>query len=216
MTPDFVYGFLDESPGISDSNYFFCVDIVVDSEKAGKKLSKIIRAARNRLNKKYKDTSELKFNNTNEKTRIFILSEIAKTDLGIVVLILDKDGRRIEDNPLNYGIAVGITIIESLAVYKNIVLTVDKRYKTGKDFLEFEKTAKNVFDKLSPQGSNIILETPAESENNSGIQIADFVAGAFNSKYNRADNRYVEILRGNIKKEVVAKWTETKKRVVRP
>ncbi|MDO8515073.1 MAG: DUF3800 domain-containing protein [bacterium] len=216
MTSDFVYGFLDESPGISDANYFFCVDIVVDSEKAGKKLSKIIRLARNRLNKKYKNTSELKFNNTDEKTRVFILSEIAKTNLGIVVLILDKDGRKIEDNPVNYGIAVGITIIESLAVYKNIVLTVDKRYKTGKDFLEFEKTAKNVFDKLSPRGTNFIFETPAESENNPGIQIADFVAGAFNAKYNRSNSCYAEILRGNIKKEIVAKWTETKKRVVSP
>lgn len=216
MKTNFVYGFLDESPGITDANYFFCVDIVIDTEKANKKLAKILQLARNKAGKKSKDTSELKFNNTDEKTRIFILSEIAKTNLGIVVLILDKDGRKVEDNPLNYGVAVGTAITESLSIYPNLVLTVDKKYKNGKDFQEFEKIVKNILDKLSPQNSKVFLETPMESKNSPGIQIADFVAGSFNSKYNRDNNHYVEILRGNIKKEVIAKWAETKKRVVRP
>ena len=216
MNNDLVYGFLDESPNLADEKYFFCVDIIVDSQKSSHQLKNIIRKARKRLGKKPKNISELKFNNSEEKTRIFILSEISKSDLGIVVLILDKNGRKIEDNPTNYGIAIGTAICECLLFYPHLNLTVDKKYKIGKCYQKYLETVNKVVKKLSLKNSNLILELPAESENNPGIQIADFVAGAFNAKYNHNNNHYVEILKKKIKAETVTKWTDTKMRAIRP
>lgn len=217
MKKSLVYGFLDESPSLHDKAFFFCVNIVSTNKKTNKKLQKILKRARNRiLKKKLKSLPELKFYNSNEKTRLFILSELAKQDVKIVVIIIDKERRRVKDTPINYGIVVGATVAKFLSIYPNLSLTVDKKYTSRKQEEEFLQASQETINKLATRGTNVFFNPPVNSQRESIVQLADFVAGAFNFKYNRKDNHYTEIIKDKVKVEKVIKWTKLKKRIVNP
>ncbi len=217
MVNNIVFGFLDESPSLSDDTFFFCVDIVSTSEKINKNLQKILKNARHKIvKKKLKQLSELKFYNSDEKTKMYILSQIAKCDVEIVVLILDKDRRKIIDTPENYGIVVGVAIVEFLKLHSSLSLTIDKKFTNLNQQNDFLQNCQNVINKLSPKGKNVFFNPPIDSRKESNVQLADFVAGAFNAKYNKQEARYWEVIKNIIKIEKVVKWTEIKKRIMNP
>ena len=118
MNSNLVYGFLDESPSLNDKTFFFCVDILSTSDRINKKLRNILKKTRKRIiKKKLKSVPELKFHTSDEKTRVFVLSQIAQHDVKIVVLVVDKEGRRVEDNPSNYGMVIGTTLVNTFLLY---------------------------------------------------------------------------------------------------
>lgn len=212
------YGFLDESPSLSDNTLFFCVDIVSTSDKTNKKLQNIIKRARKKIVKKsLKSTKELKFHTSDEKTRVYVLSQIAKEDVTIVAIAVDKEGRRVKDTPKNYGTIVGAAIAETATLFPALNLTVDKKFPSAQErefIFEAQRAAQLLAKKKT--GLNLSLNAPVDSETESRVQLADFVAGALNVKYNSGDDHYVEIVKSKIKIEKVLKWTEIKKRIVNP
>lgn len=217
MKNSLVYGFLDESPSLHDEAFFFCVDIITTSRKTNKNLQKILKKARKRIVKKtLRSLPELKFYHSNKKTKVFILSEIAKQDIEIVILIIDKERRRIKESPKNYGIVVGAAVAELLVIYPNLSLTTDKKYTNRKQQEEFQQASQETISKLSTKGANVFFNPPVDSQKESLVQLADFVAGAFNFKYNRKDNYYTEIIKNKVKVEKVVKWSKLKKRIVNP
>lgn len=210
------YGFLDESPSLHDKAFFFCVDIISTSEETNKKLQRIPKRARERIvRKKLKSLGEIKFNNSNEKTRLFVLSEIAKQNIDIVILVINKQKRRVKDTPVNYGIVVGAIVAEFLTIHPALSLTIDKKYTNKKQQEKFQKASQEVINKLAPKGT-VFFNPPVDSAGESIVQLADFVAGAFNFKYNREDTHYAEIIKERVKREKVVRWTELKKRIVNP
>ncbi|MBI4079332.1 MAG: DUF3800 domain-containing protein [Candidatus Levybacteria bacterium] len=217
MNSNLVYGFLDESPALSDDVLFFCVDIVSTSDKTNKQLQNIIKRARKRVvKKKLKSLSEIKFHDSDERTRIYVLKEIAKYNVKIIAVIIDKQGRVVKDTPLNYGIAVGTTIAEMLSVYPVLNLTLDKKFTKGEQEVEFLKYAQETVEKLAPKNKSVVFNPPKDSKQDSLLQLTDFVAGAIQAKYNNKDNHYVEIIQDKIVVEKMIKWTKLKKRIVNP
>lgn len=217
MPSSIVYGFLDESPSLSDKDYFFCVDIITSEEKVNNNLHKIIKKAREKIiKKKLKNIQEIKFHTSDEKTRIYILSELAKQDVEIFVLVADKEGRKVEDTPRNYAIVVGVTVAELLKFHPRLSLTVDKKYTNPKQQEEFIKESDKTIFKFGPKNISLIFNNPADSEREKTLQLADFVVGAFNSKYNQRDAHYTEIIKEKIKSEKIVKWVKIKRRMVNP
>lgn len=217
MTKQLVYGFLDESSSLHDKAFFFCVDIISTSEKTNKQLQNILRKARRKIvKKKLKSLTELKFYNSDEKTRVFVLTELAKQDVSIFALTVDKEGRRVDDTPENYGMVVGATIAELLEKFPSLSLTVDKKYTSLKQQDEFLQTSQETINKIGPKGSFVSFNPPADSRRDSLVQLADFVAGAMNFKYNQQDSHYAEIIEKKTVVDKVEKWTELKKRIVKP
>lgn len=217
MPSSLVYGFLDESSSLPSKDLFFCVDIVVSDEKVSKLLSDILTRARKRIiKKKLKTLTEIKFYHSDERTRSYILSQIATTDVEIVVLIVDKKGRKVADTPENYGIVVGVAIAEVLKLHPRLELTVDKKFTNPDQQENFIRESEKTAIKLTQKGMSLIFNTPADSKRNRQVQLADFVAGAFNSKYNKNDNHYFEIIKEKIKTEKVVNWSDIKKRMVKP
>lgn len=217
MDDKLVYGFLDESPNLSDSAYFFCVDIISTSERTNKALQNIIKRARRKtVKKQIRQLSEIKFHNSDEKTRKYILTEIAKVNIRIIVLVIDKEGRAIKDTPLNYGIAIGSTVAELLSLYPVLNITMDKKFSSIKEETESLKVTQEVIEELAPKNKNIVFNPPTDSKKEPLLQLADFVAGAMNSKYNNKDNHYAEIIEKRVIKEKKVKWASLKKRIVNP
>lgn len=211
------YGFLDESPALSDQELFFCIDIIATDDKTNKHLRNIIKRARKRtVKKKLKSVSEIKFHGSDERTRIYVLKEIVKQKVKIVVVVIDKEKRVIKDTPLNYGISVGAAIAESLYVYPVLNLTLDKKFTKEGQEAELLKYAQETVEKLAPKNKSVVFNPPKDSKQDSLLQLADFVAGAMQAKYNNKDVHYAEIIKGEIVVEKVVKWTRLKKRIVNP
>lgn len=217
MRRNVVYGYLDESPSLRDEAFFFCVDILSTSDRTNKRLKNILKRARKKvLKKKLKSLSEIKFYNSDERTRTYILSEIAEYDVRVVVLVVDKEKRRVKDTPFNYGIVAGATVAEFLSVYPALNLTMDKKFTNDEQEREFLRITQETIQTLVPTGKNIFFNPPKDSKKESLLQLADFAAGAMNFKYNQHDNHYADIIKDKIVVEKVVKWTKLKKRIVNP
>lgn len=134
----------------------------------------------------------------------------------IVAVVVDKEGRRVKDTPQNYGLVVVAAVAEFLSIHSNLSLTVDKRYTNPNQQEQFQEAVQQAISKLAVKGTNVFFNSPVDSTKESLIQMADFVAGAFNFKYNRHDKSYVEIIKKKVKVEKVIKWNALKKRIVNP
>lgn len=217
MTNEPAYGFLDESPALSDSVLFFCVNIISTSDRTNKQLQKIIKKARKRIvKKKIRSLSEIKFHDSEEKIRLYVLREIAKQDVKIIAIAVDKEGRKVNDTPQNYGAVVGIAIAEFLSFYPALNITLDKKFTKDEQVAEFLRVAQNTVQLLSPLNTSVVFNPPVDSKSESLIQLADFVAGALQTKYNQRDGHYFEVIATKIVRVKVIKWTELKKRIVKP
>lgn len=219
MNTQLVYGFLDESPSLSDKNFFFCVAILSAANFSRRTLQNILKKTRRRvLKKKLKSLAEIKFYNSDERTRRFILSEIAKQDIKICALVLDKEGRKIKDTPVNYGTVVGAAIAEFLLLHPSLNLTIDKRYTFPKEYAKFMQVSEKIIYKLIPKDRNVFIkfEPPMDSMKEKLLQLTDFVVGALNFKYNQNDSHYVDLVRNKIVREKITKWSQLKKEAIDP
>ncbi len=167
-----VFGFLDESSSLDNDSKFFCVAIVASNKNVFKNLQRIIKRARK------KNFSELKFNNSDEKTRNRVLTGLSQQD----VLY----------NALNYGIVIGSAAVQLLKLHPVASLTVDKHFTKPAQENEFKETVLATVAKLAPSNSKLLLNESADSQTEIGIQIADFVAGAANAFYNGKNVSYRE------------------------
>ncbi len=211
------YGFLDESSSLSDKPFYFCVTILMTREKASSRLQNIMKRARKKIvKKKLKSLSEIKFYNSDEKTRTFVLTELSKTNIEIVAVVVDKEGRRVKDTPTNYGFILGATTAEALQIHPVLNLTLDKKFTSQKQEQECMAETQKATHILTKGKSNVSFNQPVDSTKNSLIQLADFVAGALNFKYNNNDEHYLVMVKEKIAIEKVMKWTEIKKRIVTP
>lgn len=210
MSNDLIYGFLDESPSLHDKAYFFCVGILLTSDPDEKHYRSLFKRVREKiLNRKLKKVPEIKFSESTDQVRKRVLEAIAKLPIKAVVFIVDTEGRRVADTPENYGIVIGYSIVEVLKLYKTIILTVDKKFTNPKDQAEVEKVALKVVAKKTDKGI-LDFKTHAESHKNSLLQMVDFVAGAFNYKYNLKDDTYWNIIKDLIVEEKMGDWMKMK------
>ena len=122
------YALIDESGRIYDPNDKILVFAVIVAENLSE-LEKIIIRARQRIPKKgkrkYERLSEIKFSLTGDNTRLFILNELAKYQVKIYVLIIDKQGRKIQDDPENYAFLIAKalkTVIRDSPKLKHILI----------------------------------------------------------------------------------------------
>ncbi|MDQ3098893.1 MAG: DUF3800 domain-containing protein [bacterium] len=209
-----VYSFIDESPSLSDADFFFCIGIISTEDKTNITLRKIIKKARTRtVKKKLKNAPELKFNISDEKTRTYVLKELAKQNIEIIVLVVNKDGQKIADTPKNYALVVGNAVTEVVHHHPVVIVTVDRKYTNTEQAQEFMSECSQIVVQNSPKNksTSVAFETPTDSKSDSLIQLADFVAGAFNQKYNHNNKQFVEILEKKITTEKVVKWKALKK-----
>lgn len=210
MKDDLIYGFLDESPNLKDKAFFFCVAIVLPDNPNPNHFQHIFKKIRrNELRKKKKNISEIKFANSSPQIKQRVLELIRKESISIYAFVVDRENRRVIDSPENYGIVVGFAASEVLKVCPTLILTPDKKYTRPGDIREFEKTTLEVIGKVSREGA-LLFKEGVESETNSIIQMADFIAGALNFKYNREDEKYWEIVKDLIIEEKVESWTKLK------
>jgi len=91
-------------------------------------LDKIIPTARKHLPRKT-TLAEIKFSTTGDKTKTRVLRALSKKDLTIFVLIINKEGRKIIDNPDNYSLLVANLLNKINSKYSTVDhVIIDKHF----------------------------------------------------------------------------------------
>lgn len=93
------------------------------------------------MNKELREKPELKFNDADEVTRRRYFEFMIKYGPKIFAIAVDKEGRKIDDTPINYALIVG-TLLTKAFPKRNLELIIDKKYTRQKSRDEFDSTLK--------------------------------------------------------------------------
>lgn len=129
---------------------------------------------------------------------------LAESEIDIFVVVLEKEVRVIDDSPENYARILFPAVQEIVLRFPNAVFAFDKHFSKPAHSAQ----VKQALERLANR--QVDLE-PADSQQISGIQIADFVAGATLAKYQREEETYLDLLSERIILERWLSWSEIKK-----
>lgn len=183
--------FIDESgtlPDISDK-YIVLAALVASNPKG---LEKILPKFRKKTppkgsRKKEKQVREFKFHYVGEITRRRVLEEIISKDVRIYLLAVDKMGRKIKDNPENYG-----KLVKNLTFY----------------LIKKENPKEILIDKHFGNKSDRVNFQQVDSVADPRIDLADFVAGATLRKLRADDETFYNIISPKIIWEKIKDWNK--------
>jgi hypothetical protein len=156
---------------------------------------------------------ELKFYYAGDKTKRQVLAGIVANQLELFALAVDKRRRKVEDSPENFAIIVAELLQETLAwktAISTVKLTIDRHFFRKVDMERFDKVLRVI---VAPEVALTISHL--DSQQNLIINLADFVAGALLSKYNRNKLNFYEIIRENLVFEKAVGWPELKQKYIK-
>lgn len=203
--------YLDESGNLADDLPYTIAATVGGDRTMRKKLSRVPKKVRQKImDKQLSQVPELKFHDSTDSVRERFLSYLPKYNPAIYALSLDKEGRRVEDSPRNYGIVVGELLRRATGSLgrDRIDLILDKKYTKPQDREELEEVLAWI---LAPEELELSV-SHLEGEQENLLQVADFVAGAFLQHYAFDKSRYYEIFSESVILEATVKWTKLKSR----
>ena len=206
------YLFLDESGELgfkNSSSKYFVITLLACDEGEIYNLRRIIRKVRSKIiKKKIKKYPELKGNNSSDKIRIEVLQRFIKTNSEIFVIILEKSKvyeylKEKKDKLYNY--LSNLILNEGSFDTSSVCLIVDKS-KTSRSLREdFDNyIRKRLYEKNNTYKLSIKHEN---SQNESCLQVLDFISWAIFRSYEYNDNRFLNIIKDKIviKKEIFQK-----------
>ena len=196
-----VYVYLDESGDLGfgkrgSSNYFVITLLLIEDSTPIKRLVKKIR--QRKLKKNLKELPEIKANNSDKTVRKRFLKDLAKEEIEIHCVIVDKNKvynyLRTEKEKL-YNYVSGIILTESTIRNKNIYIIVDK--KTSKKVIieDFNKyIIKKVEERHFFHPRTTVKISHYDSKNSPGLQAVDFASWSIFRKYEHNDDSYCPII----------------------
>lgn len=201
------FAIIDESGRLYDPNDRFLIfaAVVVDSLV---NLDKIIPFVKKRLPKKTK-LAEIKFSTTGEKTRIRVLNEIYERQLKLFILVVDKEDRKIKDNPENYALLISILLKKVLKKYPTVSHIIIDRHFTW--VTQREKFNDLVQKELKKQ---LFIEH-LDSQQNTIVSLPDFVAGSERIGYTKNEPKYAGVIDSLVEGHIFITWRELKRKKVK-
>lgn len=199
--------FIDESGTLADPKDRFVVFAGVFS-KNPQSLTKLIPKARKRVppKKKLKRerlVSEFKFRSVGDSTKERILKEIAKLDVKLFVVILDKERRKVQDTPQNYALLV-FTLLKQVFKKEAVDKVVIDRH-----FNQVEKRQELTKQLVTLYGKELEV-AQVDSLTDSRVDLADFVAGAVLKSARDRVEQFKKLIEPKIVSLKVVKWRELK------
>lgn len=202
------YLLIDESGTLPDSKdkYIVIAGVGLENIKEAKNLlSRILESLRQRKIK----IKEVKFYYAGERTKRQFLSGIILAGFEIFALVVDKKGRKITDTPENFALLVS-ELIKEINLWqpeKNLKIIIDRHFHKRSDERNFNKFfQKNLKEDIDYSIQHI------DSQQNSIINMADFVAGAILAKYNKNNFQFYNIVKEHILLEKIINWPELKRK----
>jgi hypothetical protein len=209
----FIY--IDESGDLGmdcrESRYFIITAVKIGSEEANKEFLRISKRIRQRkLKKSLMRTSELKFSNSSVLIREMYLKRAANLEIEVYSLIIDKKftSDQLKDSlPILYNYLIKVLfekILPSIPLNNRLDILLDKCMSASQRE-NFEAYIHTEFFYLFKALPNVTIRHEI-SQNSSGLQVVDFICGAFGYKYNAGklqtdSEHYTDIIKQRIKVE---------------
>ena len=189
--------YLDESGdlGFTEKSSKFYI-LSVYKAKYPKKIDRIVKNIRkNVFRKKDKKKIELKFHDSTERIRQHLLKKISNEDIDIYSLTLNKSKcNKLKENKSILNQYMTIELLKKIPLTENgIILTIDKQLNNNR-IKEYNITIKgsliHYFSCMDIYHKN--------SLNDTCLQVADFIVGAFFQKHEYKKEWYYEIIQEKI------------------
>lgn len=205
------YAYIDEAANLADENQFFIIGIV--STFSEKELRRILKRARAILGKGKRQTPEIKSSRVSKRISTYIFKKLSQKDVSIYAWIIDKEARRVEDTPENYGLALGHVLKYRFNLAGWNKVWVDEKYIKQRDKVKLEKTLEAVVGNSDFVKEKVIF---AKSEKEPGLSLADFAAGSFYAAYNRGNTELLDLIKSRVVVEEKVLWRELKQKATAP
>lgn len=203
MSNDYHYSFADESGTTSpfSGSRFFVVALL--DTKNPRKVELHVRRLHKRFGTSLK-SGEMKADASQEKTIKRFLSTIAREQIEIIAVIIDK--RRIlrppKSNEAIYREAVSLVASHAVQRWSRVEIFLDKRYTSKRLRRSLEK---EIRERISDFPHQVVIIHQEDSIGRKEIQAADFISWAFFQKYERGDSQFYDIISGNVIVEEVVR-----------
>jgi len=192
------YVYLDESGNTAPfqaSESFLVVAVVSAGHKASRALERHMKRLKKRA--KVRAGGELKAVSATPRQRARLLTDIAREDMAIVAVVVDKRAVRQKPNDPEdwYREAASLASLHCAQRWPDLKLILDKRYtkKALRDSLE-----KHVRERLGGLVCNVLSITQPDSTTVLGLQVADYVAWAIRRKYEQREEEYYGLIKRRI------------------
>ncbi len=200
--------FVDEAGTLPDPEDRFVVFAGVGTwhpRAAGKIMRRVARRMPTKGKRRRERLGEIKFSSASSKTRRNVLTALAeRPDIDVILLAVDKEGRGVADTPENYAAAISYLLQASDVEFSQLHMMVDKHFTRPARRAAFDRRIKDLV------GSGLTIEH-VDSQQDTRVQLADFVAGAALRWYAFGDNLFRALIEERIVAEKVATWREMKK-----
>ena len=202
-----MYIYIDESGDLGfkkkGASKYFMITLLITKDP--KKVKRVIKKCRQRiLKKKHKKFPELKASKSSPLIRKYILKELAKLDLSVLTIILNKsqvyDYLKTKREKL-YNYIAGLILAEAQLEpsYENVV--IDKRVKKKAVRRDFDTYIQDKIDKKRLLPIKRLRISHFNSQKREALQAMDFVSWAIFRKYEHKDTIYYDFIKEKISTE---------------
>lgn len=206
-TPTIVHVGVDESGSLYAPTSFFVLTAVL-AENPEPTQNLIRRAAFHsgkHIGRFAKSPSELKWYTASERIKKDVLERIAKSDLELFGLVVQKEGRRIEDTAENSAFLLCELLDLIWHDYPSLNVLLDRHFTSAFQIA----TMDTILYRFLPSDCVMALEH-VDSQQHTLVQLADFVAGSLYDFYKRQNPSY-QLVADKIK-TTTKSWQDIKAR----
>lgn len=196
--------FLDESGDLGftqkSSKYFVIGLLIAKNEKEIENCVKRTRKAK--LKRKLKEVPELKFNQSSDAVRKYLLKCISTKDVEIHGIVLKKyqvyDYLKGHRNKIyNYLTGFLMNKIITSSEERQLIVILDK-FLSKESREDYNRYIKGKLSEFIKKTVNIEVEHK-DSTSERCLQAVDFITGAISNKYERNNDEYYKIIEAKIK-----------------
>lgn len=196
--------FIDESgtlPDIFDKYIVLAALVALNPQGLEKILPKFRKKTPSKgSRKKEKQVREFKFHYVGDITRRRVLEEIISKNIKIYLLVVNKMGRKIKDNPENYGKLIKSLATTLIKKENPKEIYIDKHFGNKSDSEKLQFFLDSVNDQVEFK--------QVDSVTDPRVDLADFIAGAVLRKFRAKDETFYNIFSSKITWEKTKKWNE--------
>lgn len=134
------------------------------------------------------------------------MNALVKQDIKILLLVVDTEGRRVQDSPENYALLVSELLLLASRDYKQINhIIIDRHFTWIHQRERFNKLLQAAL------GKDLFVEH-LDSSQNTIVSLADFIAGAVREFYVKEKGGWRKIIQTKVAREVKFSWKKLKQR----
>ena len=198
--------FIDESGTLPDPQDKIVIIATVGTKMPGK-LTQVTKSTRKYLRQRDRKLDEIKFYRAGKRTKRKFLKELAKQQVEIFSLVVEKEGQKIPDTPENFALLCWFILEECLMFYENEVKEIifDRHFHREKDQAKFN----NVLGKLLNEDLKISHVNSIEDPR---VNTADMAAGSLLWLKTGKDPKFYQMIKEKIIVEKTISWRNLRRK----